>query len=192
MALVVNTRATAEETLTADVRDLGPQWLADRGVGRENLELAQLGPRELFRLGWATTPEAVRDLGLDALTFYQQPTYAAEAAALYGADACRACWLRSAGDALALAGGAVCREWGVTLAMLLRACPEAPLEAQAVLSQTAGVGLAVRGVHAETLVATGIDGEGLLRGGVRLNDVMGAGATPAQLTAMGYTAFTLM
>ena len=44
----------------------------------------------------------------------------------------------------------------------------------------------------ETLVATGIDGEGLLKSGVRMNDVLAAGAGPEQLVALGYRAFNLL
>lgn len=192
LALVLSTEATAEETLTADVRDLGPTWLAAKGVGRANLQLAQLGPRALFRLGWATAPAALRELGLDALSFYERPAYAIEAAALFGADACRACWLRSASDALALAGGEVCGEWGVTLGMLLRACADAPDAAEGVLAQTEGAGLAVRVVPTDALLDARLNADALLRGGVRMNDLMAGGATPAQLVALGYRAFSVL
>lgn len=189
---MVNTQATAEETLTADVRDLGSTWLVSKGVKRENLALARLGPRELFRLGWATTASGLLSLGVDSLSFYEEPSYAAEAAALFGAEACRQSWLQSASDALSLAGGEVCREWGLTLAMLLHACAGAPEAAQGVLAQTEGAGLAARAVPVDVVVATGIDGDALLRGGVRMNDLMVAKATPEQLTALGYRAFSVL
>ena len=67
LALTADTRLTAEEALSMEVREVTADWLRRNEVKLANLLLASLTPRALFRLGCASTPEALRGLGYDAV-----------------------------------------------------------------------------------------------------------------------------
>ena len=193
IALVVGTDLTAETAFTMDLGIIRLPWLTQHRIGLSNLLAADLLPLRLFRLGAATTAEGLEALGFDALSIFMTPRIAQEATSLFGASACRAVWLRSASDALALAGASeACCCLDATLERLLEACCAAPDVAEAVLGSIKNPGLCLRAVSVGVLVGTCIDSARLTRVQVTLNDVMAAGASALQLRQLGYKALQLL
>lgn len=193
IALVVGTDLLAEEALTMEVATVTAAWLASKRIGLPNLLAADLFPLRLFRLGVATTADAVAALGFDALSLFMHPRVAAEGVALFGEAACRGVWLRTPQDAIALAGGVeACRAMDVTVQRLLEACESDPGAAECVLMCIENPGVCLRAVSVGVIVRTGIDVAKLTRARVTLNDIMAAGASQPELRALGYKALRLL
>ena len=235
VVLATNTKMSGGEAAETEAREMTAAWLRQREVGFVNLTQAALGPRELFRMGTARDPETLLTLGFDALNMHCRPDFAKQAVRLYGTPACRACWLRSAADAICLAGShtpsdraeyyqwtyergravldkhgrvvkvkrvpsetddgweaSTCAHFDIDLQLLLERCAGEPVYAHELLSVTRGVGLAVRAVRVETLLATGINAQQLAHAGVLMNDVLAMNASAKQQLALGYVGLSAL
>ncbi len=138
--------------LTTSTGAITYEEMVKAGVRAENLIACGLGLR-FFHDAGVSSPTKLARLGVDALHL-NEPAFAREACALYGAEALVDTFCNTVDDAIALAGSEAIDILGVSVEKLLQLCAGSPKAAAAVLAAEEARGLA--GVRADTLLDTGL------------------------------------
>lgn len=186
LALFHGTSVTAETALQFSDAEINAELLRKGGVTMNNMTAAGVGPLLLKRMGVGNASE-LSDMGFDALHL-SDTKFATEATSAYGATDVVEAFLRSASDAVAIAGSDAMDILGVSVQQLLEVCAGAPVEAQAVLQQLpSGKGLV--GVPATTLLDSGLRKNSLMQIGYSLSVV--ASQTSASADALQKLGFGL-
>jgi len=183
--LLHGAKLSAEEVLAMKDEEFTFDFIKSHGVKAQNLMLANIGPKRLKEMGLENV-EDLRELGFDAL-YVTDPKFALECTSSFGGDAVVSTYLKTASDAVILAGSDAMSILGVSAMDLLNACAGAPTEAHAVLQQLP-LGTSLTGVSPTVLLDTGIRKEALMELGYSLAAVVSqTSASAAQLTKLGFT-----
>tara|TARA_X000001036_G_scaffold327266_1_gene305815 strand:+ start:426 stop:1037 length:612 start_codon:yes stop_codon:yes gene_type:complete len=186
ITLFHNTSLSNEEALSIDDAAITLDLLVRHGVKALNITTAGVRILALKRRG-VDEPQQLRRLGFDALHL-ADPVHCADASAAYGAKAVIDCFLVAPQDAVALAGSDAVAILGLSNEELLAVCAGAPTEAHAVLEQHLGSSSPLAGVHATTLLDTGLRAPQLKTLGCALASCRGlVGVDGPKLGKLGFT-----
>eukprot|EP00966_Prymnesium_polylepis_P049055 1135242-Prymnesium_polylepis.1 len=117
LALFHGTSVTAETALQFSDAEINAELLRKGGVTMNNMTAAGVGPLLLKRMGVESASE-LSDMGFDALHL-SDTQFATEATSAYGAADVGEAFLRSASDAVAIAGSDAMDILGVSVQQLL-------------------------------------------------------------------------
>ena len=169
VALFHGTTVKNEELLALADGELTMEFLLRHGVRATNVLVSGITCHDLRRMGTTSSDELLK-LGVDALTLVVSPSFAQSAVEAFSVDEVKTTFLRTAIDAVALAGEKIAVVLGLTPADLLACCDDNAHAAVAVLQQLGPGSLA--GVTGGVLAATGVDAAALKQVGISLNDVL--------------------
>lgn len=184
LSLLHGVQITAEELLSMKDEQFTYEFIKDKGIKSNNIVMANIGPKKLKEMG-LKTPDQLRELGFDAL-YLADPKFASECNSCFGSDVVLEAYLKSASDAVALAGSDAMNILGINVVDLLNVCAGAPTEASAVLQQLP-LGNSLIGVPASVLLDTGLRKTALMELGYSLTVVASqTGADGHQLSKLGF------
>lgn len=185
LCLFHDTDVKAEDVLSIDYSSMTFAMLVEKGVKVKNISAAGIGPKKLKEMGLETAGQ-LRGTGFDAL-YLADPKFASEANAAFGSDSVRESYLKSASDAVAIAGTDAMDLIGITCLDLMQVCAGAPTEAHAVLQQLP-LGTSLTGVPASVVLDTGLRKAALMELGYSLSSVVSQTSADAkQLAKLGFT-----
>lgn len=147
-----NAALTAERMLVVPDADISAAFLRDNGVTARQLIAAGVRVQNLRARG-ATIDDCLA-LGFDALDVVASDVLATQFAVAYGEDACRAAFMRTPSDAVALAGSFAQSRFAISTQQLLHTCSMCEDETIAVLRQLGPQALS--GVKASELKIDGV------------------------------------
>lgn len=160
------------------------EFIKANGIKTDNIVMAGIGPKKLKDMG-LETPDQLRELGFDAL-YLTDPKFASECNSCFGSDVVLDAYLKSASDAVALAGSDAMNILGISVVDLLTACAGAPTEAFAVMQQLP-LGNSLLGVPASVLLDTGLRKAALMDLGYSLAVIASqTAADGSQLAKLGF------
>jgi len=132
-----------------------------------------------------TTPQHWRDVGMDAIDL-RDLVVAQQMVGLYGAAAMKEVFLRTAEDAVAIAGTETADLLTVSLADLLERCAGEPVAAYTVLSRTPRVATTFDRACLPLLLDTGLQAQGLAAAGLPLAMLLPLDPTADELAQLGF------
>lgn len=178
------TSISAETALSMPAEEFTFEFLVENSVKAANLAAASIGPATLRRHGCTTASNLV-NLGFDSL-YLTDSKFATEASHAFGSAEVSAAFLKSASDAVALAGSDGMQILSVDVSALLERCVGAPAEAAAVLQQLPA-GRCLTDVKASVLLDSGLRKGALGQLGYSLSVLVEqTGASAAELRKLGF------
>lgn len=142
------------------------ETMRKHAVHFQNLRAAGLEPADLHARGFEE-PAHFRDVGMDALDLCDAG-WTRGLVGVFGADAIKRTFLRSAQDVNLIVGSDGARVLGLTLDEALEHCAGSPLVASAVLDAQANMPAALATTTARRLLDTGLRAPTLMRMGLGL------------------------
>jgi len=186
ITLFHNTSLSNADALELEDEAINFDLLVRHGVTALNIATANVRILALKRRG-VDDVKQLRRLGFDALHLVDG-VLCADACAAFGAKAVIDCFLVAPKDAVALAGSDAIATLGLSNEALLAVCAGAPVEAFAVLEQHVGTPNPLDGVHAATLLDTGLRAPQLKTLGCTLASCNGlVGVDGVKLGKLGFT-----
>ena len=152
LTLIVDTAFPASSILSMDDTSIDAVFLKKHSFPTLNIKASGLTPMLLKKRGLADAEDLV-NLGFDALHLVDS-VFCESAIAAYGAPSVVQAFVKTATDAVAIAGTSTVQRLGLTQETLLQLCAGASIEALAVITQTKEHPL--RGVFVSTLLDTGL------------------------------------
>ena len=159
LLLFSNTNVSAETCLAIDESEITFEFLRTIGVRPCNVISAGMGPKALVRMGMGSVVD-MREFGFDAL-YLTDCKFCTEANATFGSAKVVNAFLKTASDAVSLAGSEAVSMLQITPQQLFEVCAASPVEAAAVLEQLPR-GTALEGIPCKTVLDTGLRKQALL------------------------------
>lgn len=183
--IVAGTALSLERIMALDDGDINFSFFQQNSIKAANLVVASISPASLKHRGVAT-PHNLRELDYDAIHLLDS-TFCSSCIAAYGATELTKSFLVNSSDAVTLAGSAAMHQLGVDVGTLLAICAGSPVQAHAVLEQSAPRGGALNGVAPLTLLDTGLRAQKLRDLGYTPRLIQEqTRATSAQLSKLGF------